>query len=1312
MKSLKQKHVLILAVLCVFFYSAPVLATPYVEDFESGYTDGAAIRLHGDWFTESSRTNPTIEDNVGLNGTWGLSDGSPIFVWTAHPFNWNDPDLTGVVVQMDLQSNSAGTGNAFNDDRVGWMISDTDDSSDHIFGIQFDDSDNKIEGYWDGVTAKDKRPLITTWSPKRSTWYRLRATITKLTATSARIDVQVHELNNDGSIADANVATGSIADTSTLGSDAPNSKYFTPTEMWPGYKNFSSSSDGAADNTYFEALADTLVPTPVISGYILEPNDSPLTGVSVDSNNSGGSDTTDLNGLYEISVPDDWSGVVTATMPGYIFEPESKSYLNVTSDIINQNFVGTKQVAPANWTAYNDCVYDTTQHEVAINPNGQLVHYIAANVTTFGVGSGFSGSTSGELVDIATGIGTGVTATLTQSGGVVWQPDASSNWYGGYDTAVGTDARNTFGGIADMTGVTYYGSSAGWYVDLVFTGLNPDKKYTFATSAARCKPTYTTRYSVYSISGADSVANASTSGVNVTSDTEVWFNTGDNYNDGYVARWTNVEPGSDGSFSVRATHHSTADSGRKAYAFDVFMLQEMVDPTKASNPDPEHNEADVDLDKILSWYIGVDAAYHDVYFGTDFNDVNDANIVITYGVYQDTVAVDMNYFDPCGLEYAQDYYWRIDEVNDANVWRGDVWKFTAIAPECNSILSGDFDGDCVVDINDLKILSGEWLISGTAGESTPIEYIIAISVDGLHGGHLQSIIDDNNAPNFKRFQTEGAFTNNARTDYDYTVTLPTHACMITGRAVNGAEGHNVNFNSDNGGTFADAHGSYVASGFDVVHDNSLRTGFYASKSKFDFYDRSYNAINGAVDTTGADDGKDKIDVYLNNSDTGALTSSFISAMQSDPFNLSFVCFADPDVVGHSSGWGSANWNNSVIDVDGYIGSIFNLVENDANLVGKTAIILTADHGGNGTGHGTNSDPNNYTIPFYVWSPGVPAGTDIYDLVTSKLDPATSRPTYADPNQPIRNGNILNLALRLLGFDGIPGSTIDGMDLGVYALPVVVLEDFENATNFPADSNISDSPEWFSMDNTPGDQVKISDTNGVADSRGLTSGDQIFIWTAHPLKWTAVNLQAVVFELDLKTDGSGVLDDDRVGWMISDSNTSSDFIFGVQIDPEVSNTRLEGYWDHIIGVDKDKRPVIDEIAGNLSPDTWYRLSAKFTKLSGTSAKIDASLTEFDSLGEPVGFPVLSGTIANTSLIAGGEEPDTLYFTADTLWPAYKNFDNIAGEADNAYFEVIANEACEPPLDSDVTGDCEVDFEDFSQMALDWLKCNLLPYDACP
>ncbi|MHC4499302.1 MAG: CotH kinase family protein, partial [Planctomycetota bacterium] len=212
-------------------------------------------------------------------------------------------------------------------------------------------------------------------------------------------------------------------------------------------------------------------------------------------------------------------------------------------------FGGTPRVA------YNDCVYQSDQ-------------YIAENVTTYGIGNNFGGMTSGMLVDQATGDDMGITATLTQSGGVNWQPDPGG---GGSDCAVGTDAYNTFNGITDMTGVIYYGST-GWWVDLTFTGLDPTTEYAFATSANRGNSSYTNRWAIYNLTGADTYANASTSGVDVLAEDQVRFNTGFNYDAGYVARWTGITA-ADGSFTVRAEADPSSESGYKAYSFDVFKLE-------------------------------------------------------------------------------------------------------------------------------------------------------------------------------------------------------------------------------------------------------------------------------------------------------------------------------------------------------------------------------------------------------------------------------------------------------------------------------------------------------------------------------------------------------------------------------------------------------------------------------------------------------------------------------------------------------------------------------------------------------------------
>jgi hypothetical protein len=322
------------------------------------------------------------------------------------------------------------------------------------------------------------------------------------------------------------------------------------------------------------------------------------------------------------------------------------------------------------------------------------------------------------------------------------------------------------------------------------------------------------------------------------------------------------------------------------------------------------------------------------------------------------------------------------------------------------------------------------VVCSQAAWAATIEHVIHISVDGLRP---DAITSQSSAllPNFYRMRTEGAFTDNARDDYDYTVTLPNHVTQLTGRGVTGATGHGWTSNSDPavGQTLASNKGSYVAGVCDVVHDNGLRTGIYASKTKFSLFDTSWNSTNGALDTTGVDNGRDKVDVYSYNSDTLALTNQLISAMASNPFDYAFIHWTDPDTVGHSSGWGtttpSTAFKNVVQTMDSRLGLLFQMVDTNPLLAGNTAIILTADHGGYGTDHSNATLVQDYTIPFYVWGPGVQAGADLYNLNGGlRLNPGTGRPNYAAAIQPIRNGEAANLALDLLGLGAVPGSTLD------------------------------------------------------------------------------------------------------------------------------------------------------------------------------------------------------------------------------------------------------------------------------------------------
>jgi hypothetical protein len=115
------------------------------------------------------------------------------------------------------------------------------------------------------------------------------------------------------------------------------------------------------------------------------------------------------------------------------------------------------------------------------------------------------------------------------------------------------------------------------------------------------------------------------------------------------------------------------------YALSVKEIQALFrggDLNLAWGPDPFNGQTDVPRDAIPNWNAGDFADGHDVYFGTDWDDVNDADTVS--GAYKGPQNIDANAYDPGGLDLTATYYWRIDEVNDANgdTWKGAVWRFT------------------------------------------------------------------------------------------------------------------------------------------------------------------------------------------------------------------------------------------------------------------------------------------------------------------------------------------------------------------------------------------------------------------------------------------------------------------------------------------------------------------------------------------------------------------------------------------------------------------------------------------------------------
>ena len=113
----------------------------------------------------------------------------------------------------------------------------------------------------------------------------------------------------------------------------------------------------------------------------------------------------------------------------------------------------------------------------------------------------------------------------------------------------------------------------------------------------------------------------------------------------------------------------------------------------ATRPNPDHGAQEVPRDTLLSWKEGRYAVARNVYFGKDFNDVNEADKSDPRGILA-AERLNGTTLDPLGaglLDYDTVYYWRVDEINDADPnspWRGTVWSFRT----ANFIVVDDFEG--------------------------------------------------------------------------------------------------------------------------------------------------------------------------------------------------------------------------------------------------------------------------------------------------------------------------------------------------------------------------------------------------------------------------------------------------------------------------------------------------------------------------------------------------------------------------------------------------------------------------------------------
>jgi hypothetical protein len=223
-----------------------------------------------------------------------------------------------------------------------------------------------------------------------------------------------------------------------------------------------------------------------------------------------------------------------------------------------------------------------------------------------------------------------------------------------------------------------------------------------------------------------------------------------------------------------------------------------------------------------------------------------------------------------------------------------------------------------------------------------ISRVMIVSFDGLR----PEAIELAPMPNLLALMESGATSLSAQT-VSPSATLPSHTSMLSGLC---PVRHGVTWND-----YIPANGFARGTDlFDLAHAAGLQTVMYVGKEK----------LRQITEPASTD-----IFVYINDRDL--VIAKQLLADFPDDFGLLFVHFPTMDGMGHEYGWLSAEQLSVAYRGDEALGLLLGALDARA-LRAETLVIVTADHGGHNTTHGS-SLPEDMTIPWIASGPGVQPG---------------------------------------------------------------------------------------------------------------------------------------------------------------------------------------------------------------------------------------------------------------------------------------------------------------------------------------------------
>ena len=234
----------------------------------------------------------------------------------------------------------------------------------------------------------------------------------------------------------------------------------------------------------------------------------------------------------------------------------------------------------------------------------------------------------------------------------------------------------------------------------------------------------------------------------------------------------------------------------------------------------------------------------------------------------------------------------------------------------------------------------------SAMAAAPPRHVVLVVVDGLRPDAIAAAP----APQLLALTRDGATTLKARA-VEIPLTLPGFTTMVTGLP---PSRHGITWNEDRGMTLE------LPTIFSRIAEAGWPAALYAGKSKL----RALAAA-GTADPVHAPEPGDR---HWELGDSAALAQAFAREFAPRPPAFALVHFRDPDHVGHDEGWMSRKYLDAVRHADDALGVVLAAIA-ASPAAGRTTVVLTADHGGEGTHHRGRGPEADWLIPFTCRVPG-------------------------------------------------------------------------------------------------------------------------------------------------------------------------------------------------------------------------------------------------------------------------------------------------------------------------------------------------------